>query len=211
LKMVVFDFDGTLVDSVKDIHYTANVMAKEYGMKPIPVEKIKKAVGAGLISFLLQVFKKTGKDPQELKKHYISIFSRHYADHAKPYRNVLKTLDVLKKKKIKMGIVSNKAGIFVKKTLKHLKMDGYFREVIGRGDLKKDKPHPMPYFHLMKKYGIKKDEMLMVGDSIYDIESAKRAGIYSMFLTYGYGNYREVIRHKPDIVSSDILELADIV
>ncbi|MFP4465830.1 MAG: HAD-IA family hydrolase [Candidatus Goldiibacteriota bacterium] len=211
IKMAVFDFDGTLVDSIMDIHFTANQMAREYGMKPVSVEKVKKAVGAGLHIFLKKIFGKTGRDPGKLKEHYAEIYNKHYKDHVRPYKNVKKTLEELKKKKIKTAIVSNKSRVFIKKILKHLELDKYFAEIIGKGDLKKDKPHPFPYFYLMKKYGIDKDEMIMAGDSIYDIESAKQAGIYSMFLTYGYGNYREVMKRRPDIKSADIFDIAGLV
>ena len=121
-KLIIFDFDGTLVDSVPGIHKNANEMAKAYAMKRISKQRVVKSVGAGLNSFLRWVFKPMLKKMTvaRLKKDYVERYKNNYKYKAKLYPGVKDTLKYLKKKKIKLVIISNKSREFVDKTNKYV-------------------------------------------------------------------------------------------
>lgn len=213
IKVVIFDFDGTLADSVPSIHKTANELAVLYGVKPISMERVVAAVGAGIESFLEWVFpvpaKKLGI--KKVKADYVKHYKINHNYRLKAYPGVKAALLKLKKRGIKMSIVSNKLGEFVKSSCKAVGINGFFDSVYGRGDLKKDKPHPYPVQHVMKEYNVSKEEIILVGDSRYDIETAKRAGIKSVYLDYGYDNPKAVKKMKPDYVLSSFKGILKII
>ena len=127
-KLIIFDFDGTIVDSVPGIHKNANEMAKSYGMKKISKKTVVKSVGAGLNNFLKWVFKPMLKKMTlaGLKKDYVKRYRRNYKYKAKLYPGVKATLAYLKKKKVKLAIISNKSSKFVDKTNKYVGIYKYF-------------------------------------------------------------------------------------
>ena len=212
-NLIIFDFDGTLVDSVPSIHKTANIMAKRYKIKPISVAEVKNAVGAGLGIFLEKIFKKVidKYGVERIRKDYVNLYKKNFRYKIKTFAGVVITLKTLKEKGIKMLILSNKLFYFIKKSCKYLGIDIYFDEIIGRGDLKKDKPDPYPINYILKKYKIYKKNVLLVGDSQYDAECAFRAGIDFFYLKYGYGDRKKTKRLKPKYIKGKITSLLDVV
>lgn len=212
-KLIVFDFDGTLVDSVPSIYKTTNIMARKYCMKPISVEQIKDAIGVGLGIFLQKVFKKVlhlyGFD--SIKKYYIKLYKKNCTYKNRTFPGVIHTLKILKKKGIKTVILSNKLSYFIKKSCKYVGIDKFFEEIIGRGELKKDKPDPYPINYISKKYKISKKKILFVGDSQYDAECASRAGVDFFYLKYGYGDKNKIKKFRPMYTKEKITDLLKVV
>lgn len=210
IRVVIFDFDGTLADSVPSIHKTANKLAALYETGPVSAERVVAAVGAGIENFLGRIFpaavKKLGV--KKVKADYVKLYRKNYSYKLRLYPGVKAALVKLKKNGIKMVIVSNKLGEFVKSSCKAVGISVFFDSVYGRGDLKKDKPHPYPVEHIMKKYNLSGDEIILAGDSRYDIETAKRAGIKSVYFSYGYDNPKAVKKMKPDYVLGSFGEIA---
>ncbi len=212
-KLIIFDFDGTLVDSVPGIYKTANTMAKRYGMKSISIKMVKQAVGAGLGVFLEKIFKDVINkySLEKIRKDYVKLYKKNFTYKIRLFPDVLKTLKVLKNKRIKMTILSNKLAYFIKKSCKYIGILKFFDEIIGRGDLKKDKPDPYPINYISKKYMISKKNILLVGDSQYDAECAYRAGVDFFYLNYGYGDKEKTKKFKPDYTGKKITSLIKLV
>jgi phosphoglycolate phosphatase len=214
VKLVIWDFDGTIADSVPGIHRTVNLMAKKYKIK-MPISKIKvtKSVGAGLDKFLELLFAKEIKKYglQKIKKDYLKIYRKNYKYGLKLFKGIREVLKKIYKNKILNIIVSNKLRKSVKNSCKYLGINKYIKEIIGRGDLPKDKPHPYPILYLIKKYGLKKNETLFIGDSQYDCEAAKRAKVKFVYLLHGYGDKNEVLKFKPDFILKNAKTLSDII
>ena len=213
-KLMIFDFDGTLVESAPGILATANAMAAHYGMKKFTLKQVQAAVGTGLDNFIEDMFpdviKKVSTD--KLIKQYRRLYDINYKKGLKMFKGVKETLKELKSKGIKLAIVSNKLSQYVKGINEELGIDGYFDIILGSESVPKRKPHPYLLNLLMKKYKADKSETLMIGDSQFDMESGKRAGCFTFFLTYGYADMKAVNRHSPDFRSgrfTDIAKLAE--
>jgi phosphoglycolate phosphatase len=212
-KLIIFDFDGTLVDSVPSIHKTANIMAKQYGMKPISIKKVKTAVGAGLSRFLEDIFREVIKryGIEKVKSDYVKLYNKNFTYKIKTFSGVKKVLNKLKKNKIIMIILSNKLFYFIKKSCQYVGIDKFFKKIIGRGDLKKDKPDAYPINYISKKYRINKKNILLVGDSQYDAECAARAGVDFFYFNYGYGDKNKTKKFKPTYIGEKMFDLLKVI
>jgi 2-phosphoglycolate phosphatase len=212
-KLVIFDFDGTLVDSATGIWATANKMAKKFGKKPFKRALIVSAVGTGLDSFLHDLFpneeKKMGM--KELFKIYRSIYNISYKQGLKIYRNVKETLEFLYAKGLTLAIVSNKLKQYVDGINKEVGISDYFDITLGSGDVKRMKPDPFAVNMLMKKYSVTKKEVLFVGDSQYDVMTARNAGVDCVYLDYGYADRKMIKKLKPEFCLSDFKGLKELI
>jgi phosphoglycolate phosphatase len=212
-KLMIFDFDGTLVKSAPGIHATANVMAKFYGTGPVSLEHVEQTLGTGLDDFIKRTFPEVLKTHSmaEIMKKNLEIYDHEYKRGLKIFAGVRKTLQALHKKGIKLAIVSNKFSKYVNGINKELLIDRYFDTVLGSENVKKMKPDPYPLNLLMKKYGVDKSETLMVGDSQYDVEAGKRAGVFTYFLTYGYADIKKVRKNNPDFIENNLKKILKLI
>ncbi|MBN2754404.1 MAG: HAD-IIIA family hydrolase [Candidatus Goldbacteria bacterium] len=208
-KLMIFDFDGTLVESAPGILATANAMAEHYGMKKFTMEQVHSAVGTGLDDFIEDLFpdvlKKVSMD--KMIKQYRNLYNLNYKKGLIMFKGVRETLKELKAKGVKLAIVSNKLSHYIKGINEELCIDSYFDIILGSESVRKRKPHPYPLNLLMKKFKIDKSETLMIGDSQFDIEAGKRAGCFTFFLTYGYADNSLVDKMKPDFKSKNFMDI----
>ena len=212
-KLVIFDFDGTLVDSAPGIHATANAMAKFYGEPPVSMKKVTREVGTGLDNFVDGIFPGQVKNygMKAVIKKYREIYDKKYMAGLIIFPGVRETLAYLYKKGIKLAVVSNKLKRYVVEINKKVGIQKYFDTVLGSADVKRKKPDPYPINLLVEKYGVKKEETMLVGDSKYDMEAGMRAGVHKFFLTYGYAIKKEVVKFRPDSISGRFADIKELV
>lgn len=214
-KVILFDLDGTLVDSAPDLASAVNHMLKLLGRESFDDELIRGWVGNGA-----QVLVKRGLsgdsvvddsiDPAVISKA-LAIFLDHYAQNLSvrtlPYPNVPTTLKSLKAKGYRLVLVTNKPFDFIAPLLEGLGLADLFELSIGGDSLSKRKPDPMPLLHVCERLDVTVSECVMIGDSKNDILAANAAGMQSIGVTYGY-NYGEAIDvYEPDSVVDDIAEI----
>lgn len=212
-KLVIFDFDGTLVDSATGIWRTANEMARIYNMKAFKREFVVQAVGTGLESFLADLFPKQVKELgiKEVVRVYRAIYDVRYKDGLKIFKNVKRTLKYLYAKGVMLAIASNKLKKYVDNINKELGIADYFDLTMGSADVLRKKPDPFVVYHMMKKYKVTKKDVLFVGDSQYDVKTAKNAGVDCAYLEYGYADKKTIKELKPEFYLSDFGALMDMI
>ncbi len=182
IKLLIFDLDGTLVDTSKDIANAINHAIKSSGVKPLSVEKIKTMVGYGITKLIENLV------PSHFREEALNRFLEHYAEHlldnTKPYPQVKETLSKLSS--YKKAVISNKRERFSMKVLEGTGLLGFFDIILGSDSVVERKPSPIPIFEVLKRTDTSKDEAVIIGDSNFDIEAGKAAGISTIAVTYGY-------------------------
>lgn len=210
VNLIIFDLDGTLVDSRDDIVDAVNATLLHLGLKKKNKKFISSYIGWGSNSLLEGVL---GRQSRELMKKAIDFYWRYYRRHGLDntglYPGVKETLRHFRGKI--MAVISNKARAFVVQQLRELGVRKYFKAVIGGDDLKCAKPSPCPVNDILRKYGIKKREAIIIGDMALDIETGKNAGIHTCGVTYGIGDVGEIKKMQPDFVISRIPKLKEII
>lgn len=187
IELIIFDLDGTLVDSIEDIAVSVNHALCEIGSKTLMLDEIRRLVGSGVEHLLL---KAAGIDESDtakrdtLKSSFMLHYTAHIADKSRPYPNVLKTLDALSS--LTMAVVSNKLESLSKRLLDKLSMLRYFKAVYGYDTCGQRKPSPVPVIKLMETLGVGADQTIIIGDSATDIEAGRAAGIKTIAVSYGY-------------------------
>ena len=190
-ELIIFDLDGTLIDSVPDLALGVNSMLQELGREAFTLSEIHSWVGNGAQTLvkraLLGKVEIDESIDEELFKNALAIFLDSYKKNVcvntVAYPNVLQTLRILKENSYTMAIVTNKPYQFIEPILKTLQMDNFFELCIGGDSLDEKKPSPKPLLYICEQLGVKPQNTLMVGDSKNDILSAKAANIESIGVT----------------------------
>ena len=217
-KLVIFDLDGTLIDSVPDLADSVNFMLKELGRKIFDEKIIRFWVGNGAETLVKRALSGSEKIDEnidtELFQKAKDIFLNHYnknlSNKTYLYSNVKEVLEKLNELDYKLAIVTNKPYKFVKPILEKLEIDKYFPYYLGADSLDEKKPSPKPLLEVCKYYNTDVDLSIMVGDSKNDILSARNANMQSIAVTYGY-NYGEDIKiYQPSFVVDDMFKILEI-
>ncbi|MBV35022.1 phosphoglycolate phosphatase [Kangiella spongicola] len=186
--LVIFDLDGTLVDSAGDIQVAANNTFEELDLPEQPLNQIKRWIGGGAQVFVEQALEYFGK-PEWFEQTY-RLFMQFYralpADRTVMFDGVQTLLDQLKQSGVKMAVVSNKPHELIGPIIKHLKLDDYFELVLGGDSLAEKKPSPEPLLHVCRELKVEPNKCWMVGDSSKDAEAAVNAKMPFVGVTYGY-------------------------
>lgn len=214
---IIFDLDGTLVDSAPDLSNSINAMLSTLECEPFHDDLIHSWVGNGAKILVERALSGQRDINTQLDDEYcdkaLAIFLNHYKEnacvHTKLYEGVGSTLAELKKRGYTLNIVTNKPLMFVSPILETLGIKDYFDIVLGADSLPKKKPDPMPLSHICKTQHIDIKHCVMIGDSHNDILAANAIEMESVGLTYGY-NYGEDIRlHTPTVVCDKFIQLLD--
>ena len=200
LELIIFDLDGTLVDSGKDITKALNYAITPYGFKPFTVEDTIKMVGEGLTKLIEKIL---GDNNVSIKDavldRFIKYYSEHLADFTMPYPGVIKTLEMLGR--YKKAVISNKRESLSKKLLEQLGLMKFFDVVLGSDSAAEKKPSPAPVKKVLEILGVEPQRAIIVGDSDFDIQAGKGAGLITVAVTYGFRD-RETLKDADFIIDS---------
>lgn len=212
-RLVMFDLDGTLVDSVPDLAAAVDNMLLKLGRKPAGIESVREWVGNGVHTLVRRALANhidaEGVDEVEAE-HALELFNRFYEDGHEltvVYPGVRDTLKWLHKQGVEMALITNKPERFVAPLLDQMKIGRYFRLIIGGDTLPQKKPDPAALFFVMKMTNIPASQSLFVGDSRSDVLAAKAAGVKCVALSYGYNHGRPIAEESPALVIDDLRKL----
>lgn len=206
-KLFIFDLDGTLVDSKKDL-VLAIKHASERVRLPMPSdEEIEHYIALGSMSLVKEVFGQNARF-EEAFQHFVDYYRSHLLDHTVPCPGVIPILDFLRGHTL--TVMSNKRELFCRVILEGLSLSERFSMIVGGDTRPVKKPDPEPLFYILEKTGHASGEALMIGDSPQDILAAKAAGIHSVVVRNGFTSARVLIESNPDLHVQDMQELHQI-
>ncbi|GLS90225.1 phosphoglycolate phosphatase [Psychromonas marina] len=214
-QVILFDLDGTLIDSAPDLALAINHMLTTLGRETFSDDLIRSWVGNGA-----QVIVKRGLsgkadfdqdiDPALFDKAldiFLTFYAKNLCVDTVTYANVRSTLKILKAQGYRLVIVTNKPFDFIEPILEGLQLTGLFELLLGGDSLPERKPSPLPLLHVCETLSVTPEQCVMVGDSKNDILAANAANMQSIGLTYGYNYGEDIAEHKPDFVCSDFADI----
>lgn len=212
-KLIMFDLDGTLIDSVPDLAAATDVMLQSLGREPAGIAKVRNWVGNGaqvlVRRALTDGYEKTTISLEQ-ENEALGLFMQAYAEVnslTEVYSGVLESLQFLQELNIKMALITNKPARFLPNLLHEMGLANYFNWVIGGDTLPQKKPNPAGLLWVMQQAGVKADECLFVGDSKNDIQAAQAAQVASVAVSYGYNYSEPISASNPTIIVDDLREL----
>lgn len=217
-EVILFDLDGTLIDSAPDLALAVNHMLETLNRETFSDNTIHYWVGNGAQVLVKRALSGQSDidenlDPDLFTKA-LDIFLTFYAQNlcvdTVPYPNVATTLDALKAAGYRLVIVTNKPFDFVAPILKGLELDLLFEFCLGGDSLDKKKPDPLPLLHACEKMNVSVDQCVMIGDSKNDLLAANASGMQSIGVTYGYNYGEDIGVYNPTVIIDDFSELLEL-
>jgi len=210
IKLVIFDLDGTLIDSELDLAASVNAMLRHFGRKELPIQIIGTYIGDGAPMLIRRAL----GDPahQEFLQDALNYFLAHYRDHkldsTSPYPGVKQALQQIAAGGRKLAVLTNKPVRVSQHILAGLGLADNFFQVYGGNSFETKKPDPFGANKLMREAGATAEATVMVGDSAVDILTARNAGMWSVGVTYGFAP-QTLEQAPPDVLVDTPAELAE--
>ncbi len=218
--LILFDLDGTLIDTAPEIADTINDVLRDEGIAPVSLEEVRNWIGHGARETLRQAYAvRTGANLLSAREvavldRLFAQFARHHArrvgTHSTLFAGVRDTLQALRQQERAMAMVTNKEGRFVDALLRAHGLSGWFAPVVAGDTLPVRKPDPRTVRHCLQHCGVAPKHALLVGDSAVDVETAHAAGVSCWAVSYGYNAGRPIAEARPDRVIDSLAELIEV-
>lgn len=216
-KLLLFDLDGTLIDSLGDLAATINLMLRDLDRPPVSREQVGAFIGHGIpttVHRALVATHPTGEPPDaELHALAIETVHRHYANEmlstTRLFPNVVETLRYFHDKGL--AVVTSKEVRFTELMLDHFGIAKYFDAIVGGDTTPARKPDPQPVLEALRLLGGKADEAVMIGDSESDIVAGRNAGTLTCAVTFGYRTAEQLRATEPDVMIDRFEQLKEVI
>ena len=211
-QVILFDLDGTLVDSAADLYRAMNMSLNALQLPFVTEAQVRNWIGKGTSLFCESVLKHlTGElEPaqhQQLLTTFLNIYNAEPCVDTLPFKGIMEFLDWVKAQGKTLVCVTNKPDLPARGILDGLNMSHYFDDCIGGDRFTERKPHPRQLLHCVEHYQVEKSQVLMIGDSVNDVEAARRAGIDCIVVSYGYNHGENIADCQPQQIVDDLREL----
>jgi phosphoglycolate phosphatase len=194
---VVFDLDGTLLNTLQDITDSANRVLEEHGLPTYNQEAYKNFVGDGVEMLIVRVLPEEKRDPrtiESLKESFREDYERNWKNSTAPYPDVSQTLEDLRSRGLKLAVLSNKPDHFTRQCVREFFPEKTFQAVLGEREDVPTKPDPAAALEIAKTLGVRPEEVLYVGDTGVDMETAVNAGMYPAGALWGFRPWYQLQR-----------------
>jgi phosphoglycolate phosphatase len=210
-KTIVFDLDGTLIDTAPDLVNTLNVVFAREGLKPVPYEIARNLIGGGARRMIARGIEAEGRAiaPPEIDRlftDFIAYYSEHVADHSRPFPGLTDALDALAGDGYRFAVCTNKLEGLSVLLLNKLELAGRFAAICGQDTFAIQKPDPEILRRTLAAAGGEPQQAIMIGDSETDIRTARAAGVPVIAVDFGYSE-RPVADFEPDRIISHFAQL----
>lgn len=212
IELVIFDLDGTLVDTAVDVHICLNAALQAMRLPQISMQLAKKAIGPGPKDFIKYVLGEENRGrAEEFHAAFRPIYQQHCADHAEPFDGILPLLNELKERGVKIVVATNKARKDTDIMLAVLDLEFYFDAILSRDDVAHPKPEPDMLLEACRRLHVLPEAALMLGDTDNDILSGRAAGIKSCLALWGYSDHFDELKKISTYSAEHPLDVLDIV
>lgn len=210
MKAVLFDLDGTLIDSSEGITKSVQYALKHFGIEEPDLTKLQKFIGPPLAGSFENFYQFSKEDAQRAVKVYRERYVPIGCYEVKLYPHVKEAIVALKEKGYKICLASSKPEKLCRKIMEHLEIAELFDEICGASEDGKIGTKEEVLLELFRRIDVPKSEMVLVGDTIYDVEGANLVGIESIGVTFGFGDLEEMKASGAKAIIDDMMELVDI-
>lgn len=207
-KLVIFDLDGTLLNTIADLAAATNQALRHFGYPTHETEAYRFFVGNGINKLFERALpdgERTEENILKIRSRFIPYYDEHNADLSRPYPGIPELLSTLQQQEIRMAVASNKYQAATRKLISHYFPEINFVEVLGQREGIPAKPDPSIVYDIMRKAEVKNEEVLYVGDSNVDMQTAHHAGVTAIGVAWGFRPRTELEALHP----AHILEKAE--
>ena len=212
---LVFDLDGTLIDTAPDLIDTLNVVFEREGLAPVPYDEARSLIGGGAKAMIIRGLAADDQPVspgrvQKLLADFIEHYSAHIAERSRPFPGVEQVLDQLAREKHRLAVCTNKLERLSVKLLETLGLARYFAVICGQDTFAVQKPDPTMLRKTIAAAGGQTSNAIMIGDSETDIRTARAAGVPIIAVDFGY-TVRPIAEFGPDRILSRFTDLPEVI
>ena len=213
-KLVIFDLDGTLLNTIEDLGQAANYALERNGYATHSMASYPYFVGNGVRRLVTRVLPEDARDDENVDRvlgDFMKYYDEHCIDYTKPYNGMPELLQDLRDMGVMMAVASNKYQQAVSKIIPHYFPDINFIAIEGQKDGVNVKPDPSIVFSILAQARVPKADALYIGDSGVDMETARRACIDAVGVTWGFRSKKELVEYQADVIVNNPVDIVGIV
>ena len=214
-KLVLFDLDGTLINSIDDLADSTNYALQQCGLPLHTVDEYKYFVGNSVDPLIRRALPEEEKENQELfdrvKKIYLSYYAAHSKDKTRPYPGISDLLSRCNKADVLVAVVSNKPDDITADVVRYYFPQIHFAATMGPKEGIPKKPDPAGVREVLRITGIALEDALYVGDTWVDMQTAQNSGVQSCGVLWGFRTRQELVENHADFIAANAAELAEII
>ena len=209
-RAVIFDLDGTLLDTLADIGESANAALEQLGFPTHPLPEYRTFVGDGVAVLMQRVLPEPHRKSEMIARvveGFRKVYGENWNRRTQPYAGIVEMLDALVARKIPLAILSNKPHDFTQQCVREFLPRHQFAAVIGQREGIPTKPDPTSALEVVSQLGLTPAEVVYVGDTSVDMQTATRAGLYAVGVAWGFRSVEELKSHGAKKIISSPIEL----
>lgn len=213
-KLVIFDLDGTLLNTIADLAHSTNYALNKLGYPTHEIDQYNFMVGNGINKLFERALPEGEKSEENIlrvRKEFIPYYDKHNADDSRPYPGIPELLSGVQSKGIQLAVASNKYQSATQKLITHYFSDIHFTAVFGQREGINVKPDPTIVLDILKLANVEKEDVLYVGDSGVDMQTAANAGVTACGVTWGFRPRAELEKFNPSYIVDSAEEIYELI